>query len=232
MAALVGRPLPTNFVVADALAPFAPPALGDKGLCKSKYMERAETDTELQNVKETSEWNSHKKDPIFASLSDDGRLVPLKEIDAIYRPHQIEQELADFDRIREPDHREDHREDHHARYDDHEDVMNSLENALGGREIKSPLNGDRGLRPRKRTHSQSRGDDLYRRESENLSSWRDTTGNSMRGKVPTRPYPPPTPQESYDENGHHLHSRSTSPRRYGLYVSPTDIDSAHPLIFL
>ena len=228
MVALVGRPLPTNFVVADALAPFAPPALGDKGLCKSKYVERAKPDTELQNVKETSDWNSHKKDPIFASLSDDSRLVPLKEIDAIYRPHQIKQELADSDHMREPDPREDRR----ARSDDHEDVMNSLENALGGREIESPLNGDRGLRSRKRTHSQSREADLFRRESENLSSWRHTTGNSMRGKVPARPYPPPTPQESYDENGHHWHSRSASPRRYGLYVSPTDIESAHPLIFL
>ena len=215
-ATLVGRPLPTNFVVADALAPFAPPALGDNGLCKSKYLDRADDNHEVANVKETNDWNNYKKDPIFACLSDGGKLVSLREIDAMYRPHRIERELSQgLDSDWEPEYRKDHR----VYYSDDRDVMNSLENALGASRNQPPADEERKLRPRKRTFSQSREDDLYEREPEDSFTRRGMTGDPMRAKAPVRPCPPPTPQERYEENGHDFRFRSASPRRYDSYDS-------------
>ena len=210
---LVGRPLPTNFVVADALAPFAPPALGDNGLCKSKY--RNDADVETQNVKETSEWNNHKKDPIFASISDDGKVVSLRALDAIYRPHLIEQVKTPILDISQASV---YNKGHHARHVGERDVMNSLEDALHKRHTKYPLNEAHRHSLGKRPRSPSHEDDSYRRELDSRSSWRGVVRDSRRVKAPHRPYPPPTPQEHYEENSQDRRSRSASPRKYDSYV--------------
>jgi len=214
-ATLVGRPLPTNFVVADALAPFAPPALGDNGLCRSKYLERPDSNHEVQNVKETSDWNTHKKDPMFASLADDGKLVSFRELDAIYRPHQLEREPSPvlYSRCESG-----YEEPHRANNGHNKDVMDSLEHALRGRKHQSPPDRGYKLRSTKRTRSLSREDDLYGQEPEDAR--RGSKGDSIRAKPPPRPYPPPTPKEQNDDSGHEFRSRSASPRRQDLYALP------------
>lgn len=215
MAALVGRPLPTNFIVADALAPFPPPALGDNGLCRSKYLERPDSINEVQNVKETSDWNTHKKDPMFATLSDDGKLVTFRELDALYRPHQLQREPSPvFYSHGESGFREPHR----VNNGDNKDVMDSLEHALRGRKHQSPPDREHELRFRKRNRSLSRENDFDGQEPEDAR--RDSKGDTMRAKLPPRPYPPPTPKEQNDDSGREFRSRSASPRRNDLYVIP------------
>lgn len=215
MATLVGRPLPTNFIVADALAPFAPPALGDNGLCRSKYLERPDSTNDVQNIKETSDWNAHKKDPMFATLSDDGKLVSFRQLDAIYRPHQLQREPSPvFNSHSESGYQEPHRVD-----DGHnKDIMDSLEYALRGRKHQSPPDQEHELRIKRRNRSLSREDDLYWQEPEDARS--GSKGDLMRAKLPPRPYPPPTPKEQNDDSGHDFRSRSASPRRQDLYVRP------------
>ena len=215
LATLVGRPLPTNFIVADALAPFAPPALGDNGLCRSKYLERPESIHEVQNVKETSDWNTHKKDPMFATLSDDGKLVSFRELDAIYRPHQLQREPSPvFDSHCESGYRGPHR----VNNGHNKDVMDSLEHALRGRKHQSPPYQEHELRSERRNRSLSQEDDLYGQEPEDAK--RGSKADLMRAKLPPRPNPPPTPKEQNDDSGHDFRSRSASPRRHDLYVIP------------
>lgn len=210
-ASLVGRPLATNFVVADALAPFAPPALGDKGLCRSKYLEKVDVDADLPNIKDTSDWNSYKKDPIFARLEDDDRVVTLKELDAIYRPHQLEEEPSQAFDSRWQSERHDSYDTHNG---DAMDIMNGLENTLRRPSNQSPPDDERALRYRKRDYPSSRGDDRYGRGGKKAFDKRGLRGDSMRGKAASRPFPPPTPQDRYDDDGHGFRSRSRSPRKH------------------
>ena len=204
----MGRPLPNNFVVADALAPFAPPALGDNGLCKSKYLDRPDANHSDQNVRDTDDWINHKKDPIFAILSDESELIPLGEFDAIHRPHQSKQEIAP-----EPNKQLDlgHRDGFHTRSAHGGDVVDSSETDLDDRSFKEDL-GDAHKTSRKRSLSQSRRGDSNTYVKEEALAADKTNHNPMHARLPKRPYPPPTPQERSDDNGHESRSRSTSPK--------------------
>lgn len=213
MATLVGRPLPTNFIVADALAPFAPPALGDNGLCRSKYLERPESIHEVQNVKETSDWNTHKKDPMFASLSDDGKLVSFRELDAIYRPHQLQREPSP---VFNSHSKSGYRDPPRVNNGHNKDVMDSLEHTLRGRKHPSSPDQEHELRSKGRSRPLSREDELHVQEPEDARL--GFKADLMRAKLLPIPFPPPTPKEQNDDSGHDFRSRSASPRRHDLYV--------------
>lgn len=74
---LIGQPLPANSIVADALAPFPPPAPQDKGYCKSKY----QYDSFLEHFKDSKYWDKdHADDVAFSDLLADGKVVPVEEI--------------------------------------------------------------------------------------------------------------------------------------------------------
>ncbi|KAI4170058.1 MAG: hypothetical protein LQ343_005198 [Gyalolechia ehrenbergii] len=82
---LVDRPLPANFVVADALEPFDPPLPENDGRCQSKYVILDASSTFMGSIKETKYWEDFKSDPMFRSIHDSGRMVSLNEIDSLYR---------------------------------------------------------------------------------------------------------------------------------------------------
>ena len=208
-ATLVGRPLPTNFVVADALAPFAPPGLGDNGLCKSKYLDRPDANHNDQNVKDTDEWDNHKKDPIFAMLSDHSKLIPLNDLDAIYRPHQRRQESS-----QEPDQQEDsrQRDGNHARSTNGTDFVDSSEIELDDGSYKGHSRDGHPLRSRKRSVLQSWREESNTYDKEDLPAAHKKNRDSMHVRSSMRPYPPPTPKERSEDNGHESLSRSTSPK--------------------
>ncbi|KAI4232226.1 MAG: hypothetical protein L6R40_007474 [Gallowayella cf. fulva] len=98
-ASLVDRPLPANFIVADALEPFDPPPPENNGHCQSKYTVIDKLSTFTSSIKETKHWEDMKSDPIFRLYSDKSRLVPLERILGMYRTRLVdnEQDPADLE---------------------------------------------------------------------------------------------------------------------------------------
>ncbi|KAL9025877.1 MAG: hypothetical protein Q9196_005375 [Gyalolechia fulgens] len=82
---LVDRPLPANFVVADALEPFDPPQPEKDGRCQSKYVTLDASSTFMGSIRETKHWEDFKSDPMFRFIHDSGSMVSLEEIDSLYR---------------------------------------------------------------------------------------------------------------------------------------------------
>ena len=78
---LISHPLPGNFVVADALAPFPLSASQDKGCCKSKYHHNASLEATLEHFKDSKYWDKeHADDVVFSSLPADSEVVPVDEV--------------------------------------------------------------------------------------------------------------------------------------------------------
>lgn len=78
---LIGQPLPGNFVVADALAPFPSPAPKDKGCCRSKYQNDATLKACFEHFKDSKHWDKdHADDVAFSDLPVDGKIVPVDEV--------------------------------------------------------------------------------------------------------------------------------------------------------
>lgn len=78
---LIGQPLPGNFVVADALAPFPPPAPQDEGCCKSKYQYDGSLEACLEHFKDYKYWDKeHADDVAFSYVPPDGKVIPVDEI--------------------------------------------------------------------------------------------------------------------------------------------------------
>ncbi|KAL8844743.1 MAG: hypothetical protein Q9176_000843 [Flavoplaca citrina] len=98
-ASLVDRPLPANFVVADALEPFDPPSAENNGCCQSKYTVIDKLSTFTSCIKETKYWDDMKGDPIFIFRLKSSKLVPIERILATYRNRreEAEHELADLE---------------------------------------------------------------------------------------------------------------------------------------
>ena len=74
---LVSRALPSNFVVADALYPIAPPAPEDEGRCLSRYFLDVTQDSPLEDIHSSSQWKERLEDPIFQGFNGDDRVVSL-----------------------------------------------------------------------------------------------------------------------------------------------------------
>ncbi|KAL8753226.1 MAG: hypothetical protein Q9199_005195 [Rusavskia elegans] len=98
-ASLVDRPLPANFIVADALEPFDPPPPENNGRCQSKYTVIDKLSTFTSSIKETKYWDDIRGDPIFISRSKSGKLIPIERILAIYQTRRGDevQEPADLE---------------------------------------------------------------------------------------------------------------------------------------
>ncbi|KAL8800828.1 MAG: hypothetical protein Q9182_004888 [Xanthomendoza sp. 2 TL-2023] len=93
-ASLVDRPLPANFIVADALEPFDPPPAENDGHCQSKYTVIDKLSTFTSSIKETKHWEDMKHDPIFRLYPNPSKLIPLERILERYRS-QHEHENSD-----------------------------------------------------------------------------------------------------------------------------------------
>ncbi|KAI4182202.1 MAG: hypothetical protein L6R41_006127 [Letrouitia leprolyta] len=89
---LVDRPLPSNFIVADALEPFDPPQPENDGRCQSKYVRLDASSTFMGSIKDTKYWDDFQSDPMFRSIHNSGRTISLSEIDSLYRPRPTSNE--------------------------------------------------------------------------------------------------------------------------------------------
>lgn len=93
---LIGQPLPGNFVVADVLAPFPPPAPHDEGCCKSRYHNDASLDACLETFKSSKYWDKeHADDVAFSDLPADGKIIPVDEILWMVRQRRAHPESSD-----------------------------------------------------------------------------------------------------------------------------------------
>ena len=93
---LIGHPLPGNFVVADALAPFPSPAPQDKGYCKSRYQHDANLEACAKRFKDSKYWDKeHADDVVFFDLPVDGKIVPVDDILSIIRHRRAHPESSD-----------------------------------------------------------------------------------------------------------------------------------------
>ena len=93
---LVGQPLPGNSIVADALAPFAPPAPQDEGRCRSKYQCDGNSNTYLEHFRDSKYWDKeHADDVVFSEISASSKLVPVDEVLSAIRQRRIHPESSD-----------------------------------------------------------------------------------------------------------------------------------------
>lgn len=75
----IGMPIPSNFVVADALFPMMPPSASDGGLCRSKYSRDLKKDGLSFNIVDSKYWKEHEDDTIFMDLLATDEVVTLEE---------------------------------------------------------------------------------------------------------------------------------------------------------
>ncbi|KAI4254574.1 MAG: hypothetical protein LQ352_003013 [Teloschistes flavicans] len=95
--ASLARPIPSNYIVADALDPFDAPQPEDNGHCQSKYTTQDASNTFEKIVKETRYWEEMKKDSIFVPPRNISRVISLDAIMSIYQPHHNEGERDQAD---------------------------------------------------------------------------------------------------------------------------------------
>ena len=221
---LVGRPLPTNFVVADAISPIGPPSPEDEGRCQSKYWGRGTSTQIFQNIKDTNYWDDIEKDPIFFSIPDDHHVIPLDENLSMYRRHQAEENIRETERECE---REREREpepepepeveqleptpepDAQSPNDDRDtpDIMDSLENALNAGRRQH-------LDVAQENKSTSEESSEGPKDTEKVLASLGVTGAPKPIRAPARPYPPPSHEQGKQaSSGHVSRSRSRSPVR-------------------
>ncbi|KAI4286388.1 MAG: hypothetical protein L6R35_004355 [Caloplaca aegaea] len=134
-ASLVDRPLPANFIVADALEPFDPPKLENDGRCQSKYVVIDSSSTFHLCIKDTKYWDDMKNDPVFHPIHESSKVVSLDIIMATYRPRDIRDERDHVET-------EDGEWTQHtgAHHDKGPDLMERLEHALdAGRTTETPV---------------------------------------------------------------------------------------------
>lgn len=198
---LFGRPLPANFIVADAILPIEPPQREDEGRCQSKYWGRGSSE-KLVHIKETKDWSDFERDPIFSFDSDDNRMTPLENL--IFNDRQ--------------NHAQGSRRPSEATAEDHElstgqksrdawEVMDSLERALSNESNKQSD-------PDAAISNVSTQKSPPPKDTEQLLAALGVTGAPKPVRAPARPYPPPLPdhtkQGSIDQ---FCSSRSRSPTK-------------------
>ncbi|KAI4227713.1 MAG: hypothetical protein L6R36_002200 [Xanthoria steineri] len=148
-ASLVDRPLPANFIVADALEPFDPPPPENNGCCQSKYTVIDKLSTFTSSIKETKYWDDIRGDPIFISRSGSSRLIPLERILATYQTRRRDEgheppdlEDGEWTRDTAPT----------VRHEGERDLMDRLEDALARPCVAEPVEvhgtNSRELKPR------------------------------------------------------------------------------------
>lgn len=220
----VSRPLPADFVMADAIMPIPPPSAEDGGPSLSKYVARENFESLDRNIKDSNHWDDLKDDPMFRPIPDDGAVVPIAELISHRNLHDDAEEGSDSER-------EDGEltQESNVMSDDLDswDVMNSLEHALnaGG----PPANdyhprGEPSTQPVEQAHLQLQYEepssevDTARATEERLAAL-GVTGMPKPVRAPARPYPPPEPQTQASPV-QDLGSRGRSPRRIDTCVVP------------
>ena len=195
--------MPANFVVADALEPFPPPAPARNGLCQSKHFNQDDSGTQLENIKSKNEWEDLKKDPIFLSLSDEGHVIPIKDIILRYKPQPSE----DDDQYSAAEDGEVSPRAHSPKVQEHgQDIMDQLDHSLnndswknGQAENSFEESTDQPVRASRFDIRKSWGNP---RDASHTSTSASRTIRSVR--PPSRPFPPPPPRQR---------SPSSSPER-------------------
>lgn len=198
---LFGRPLPANFVVADAILPIQPPQREDDGRCQSKYWGRGSSE-KLVHIKETKDWSDFERDPIFSFDSDDNGMTPLGNLNfngpqnnaqGSRRPSEATAE----DRELSPGHKS----------RDAWEVMDSLERALSN-ESKKQSDTEAAI------SNVSTQKPSPPKDTELLLAALGVTGAPKPVRAPARPYPPPLPEHSKPGSAEHsCNSRSRSPTK-------------------
>ena len=207
---MVGRPLPTNFVVADALAPFDPPALGDGGRCRSKYLDRSNANDRSQNIKESGEWENVSKDPIFNEITSGGNVILLSVLDLIYRPNRIQEPSDNLE--------EDLPDDDYAPGDtdpkEESNETNSRDSSPRGRRRRSYSGGAHRAVEGHTPSPRSPNTLPFSIDTEDVVTPPSVDVAAKSMKPISRPYPPPTPQDGTRDPSQFSTSRSASPRRH------------------
>ena len=72
----IGRPMPANFIVADALWPIQPPSAESEGKCQSKYFSDK---GRLQSITDSPYWKDHEDDTIFLEIPDTGEIISIAD---------------------------------------------------------------------------------------------------------------------------------------------------------
>ncbi|KAI4209884.1 MAG: hypothetical protein LQ351_007238 [Letrouitia transgressa] len=200
-ATLVERPLPSNFVVADALEPFPPPPPDKNGFCQSKYVKQDEGDISVQTMIDAKEWEDMRKDPIFSSVSDHGHVIRIDDVISKYQPQQPDDQYSvtedgEVSPLPYPS----------RNYDSGWDEVDTLEHSLNSRISREPGNPKRyeivPVRHGPASRIGSRKLSGYR--SEDLQASYVSTGAARIIRPPARPFPPPPPVDR---------SPSSSPER-------------------
>ena len=198
-------------MVADALAPFDAPALGDNGRCKSKYYEKSDISEENQNIRDTDDWEKYQKDPIFSDIVSGGNVILLSVLDMIFRPACM-QEAGDEPEALPPDAPD--RSPSEAGPRDHSSDESPHGRSVDGRRGSSASDGEHDVVAGQKSLPSTPHDQASGNATEDVLNSLGVTGTPKPVKVVQRPYPPPTPKDRTGETGHLSRSRSASPRRY------------------
>ena len=208
---LIKRPLPSNFVVADAIAPFEASSVEDLGLCESKYWPKGVLSKLYQHVRDTSDWDDLLNDPIFLSIPDESEIIPIEDLTSLYNQshcgdgnEQLEERVQEVvEEVKSPQDGE-----------DTGDVMDSLEHALSEGRRKQP--------DAKCTTTDTPKEPVNpRTDTEELLASLGVTGAPKPVRAPARPYPPPSlEQQGRATSNHRSWSSSRSPSRYEILAVP------------
>ena len=204
---LVKRPLPANFVVADALAPFETAGVEDQGFCESKYWLHGGLGKLYQNSRDSSDWDDYSNDPIFTSIPEESELISLEDLTSLYNPNHCD----DGNEEVEEQLREATEEAKSPQDGEHTgDIMDSLDHALSeGRRKQTDSKNN--------TTNSSNESAMPHTEAEEILASLGVTGAPKPVRAPARPYPPPSVEEQKPASlEHRSWSNSRSPSRYGM----------------
>ncbi|KAL8719272.1 MAG: hypothetical protein Q9225_003702 [Loekoesia sp. 1 TL-2023] len=213
-ASLVDRPLPANFIVADALEPFDPPQPENNGRCQSKYVILDASKTFTGSIKDTKHWEDLKNDPIFSFVQDSSRTISLDEIMLLYHPRPVneEQEQEEIEEGEWTQHTI-------VQHEEDRDVMDRLEHSLSARQpVKAPTTVPRTTSwdhtPRRDSFAYGRAG----RSSEEAAApfGMDGIHRPHHNTAPPFPPPPAKPESPASSPEHTPPMRTRTPSMYEL----------------
>ena len=206
---LVKRPLPSNFIVADAIAPFESSKGEDRGRCESKYWPKGDLGNLYQHVKDSNDWVDVSDDPIFLMIPEESEIIPVEDLTSIYN-----QTRSDDGNEGTEEHVQEVDEDTRSLQNEEDtgDFMDSLEHALSeGRRKQPDQNGSIINISKESAESHT--------NTEELLASLGVTGTPKPVRAPARPYPPPSSEQQGQVPSDHIRRpTSRSPSRYGLSI--------------
>jgi hypothetical protein len=216
---LVKRPLPANFIVADAIAPFEAARAEDQGRCESKYWSNGILSELSQHVRNSSDWDDLLNDPIFLDIPVDSEIIPLEDLTSLYNPRHYDDGIEESEEQLEEIVTE---SKNPQNGEDMGDVMDSLEHALSEGRRKQPDStynttdiSNEPVQPSNNT--------------EELLAALGVTGAPKPVRAPARPYPPPSQEQQgqVPSDGRAWSSSKSSSRYESRAVSNSAHNSSH-----